>query len=503
MTTTPSRPGKTPATVAFVGAGPGDPGLLTVRAVELLAEADAVVIDQIARDQVVARHCRPEVDVVDAGRGDHGQRLTHAANAKLVVSTARAHKGGLVVRLMDGDPATFNGLAEEALACAKAGVPVEVVPGVSAVSAVPAYAGVPLTTAESSAVHVIAHAGGTKGRASTVDPACLDPRSTVVVLGSAEALAAGLAALLEAGRDAGTPVAVTGHGTSVRQSTAVTTLEDATAAVESAPTPALAVVGPTVDLRQTINWFESRPLFGWNVLVPRTKEQSESIDRRLSRYGAISTVVPTISVEPPRTPQQMERAITGLVTGRYEWVGFTSVNAVKAVRERFEALGLDVRSFAGLKVAAVGGVTAQALRDWGLIPDLVPTGEQSARGRQDDQHEEQSRQGEVTGERNVSDAEWDGPGQYRAECDDARVAPGKATGTRPFDPDAVHHRPGASQGLDIGGEPVPPGPVLLPRRAGAAFGHAERVREHAAGAEFEVFDFAGRRNAVVGGAGDG
>ena len=380
MTTTPSRPGKTPATVAFVGAGPGDPGLLTVRAVELLAEADAVVIDQIARDQVVARHCRPEVDVVDAGRGDHGQRLTHAANAKLVVSTARAHKGGLVVRLMDGDPATFNGLAEEALACAKAGVPVEVVPGVSAVSAVPAYAGVPLTTAESSAVHVIAHAGGTKGRASTVDPACLDPRSTVVVLGSAEALAAGLAALLEAGRDAGTPVAVTGHGTSVRQSTAVTTLEDATAAVESAPTPALAVVGPTVDLRQTINWFESRPLFGWNVLVPRTKEQSESIDRRLSRYGAISTVVPTISVEPPRTPQQMERAITGLVTGRYEWVGFTSVNAVKAVRERFEALGLDVRSFAGLKVAAVGGVTDQALRDWGLIPDIVPTGEQSARG---------------------------------------------------------------------------------------------------------------------------
>lgn len=302
MTTTPSRPGKTPATVAFVGAGPGDPGLLTVRAVELLAEADAVVIDQIARDQVVARHCRPEVDVVDAGRGDHGQRLTHAANAKLVVSTARAHKGGLVVRLMDGDPATFNGLAEEALACAKAGVPVEVVPGVSAVSAVPAYAGVPLTTAESSAVHVIAHAGGTKGRASTVDPACLDPRSTVVVLGSAEALAAGLAALLEAGRDAGTPVAVTGHGTSVRQSTAVTTLEDATAAVESAPTPALAVVGPTVDLRQTINWFESRPLFGWNVLVPRTKEQSESIDRRLSRYGAISTVVPTISVE-PRAPR--------------------------------------------------------------------------------------------------------------------------------------------------------------------------------------------------------
>jgi uroporphyrinogen III methyltransferase/synthase len=142
----------------------------------------------------------------------------------------------------------------------------------------------------------------------------------------------------------------------------------------------MAVVGPTVRLREQLSWFETKPLFGWNVLVPRTQEQAASVNRRLGRYGAVPTVVPTISVEPPRTPQQMERAITGLVTGRYEWVGFTSVNAVKAVRERFEALGLDARSFAGLKIAAVGGVTAAALQDWGLTPDLVPTGEQSARG---------------------------------------------------------------------------------------------------------------------------
>jgi siroheme synthase len=134
MTTTKSTRKSPPATVTFVGAGPGDPGLLTLRAVEALALADAVIIDQVAREDVVARHCRDDVEVIDAGQGDHGQQLTHASNAKLVVRTAKAKAGGTVVRLMDGDPATFNGLAEEALACAKAGIAFEIVPGVSATS---------------------------------------------------------------------------------------------------------------------------------------------------------------------------------------------------------------------------------------------------------------------------------------------------------------------------------------------------------------------------------
>jgi uroporphyrinogen III methyltransferase/synthase len=144
--------------------------------------------------------------------------------------------------------------------------------------------------------------------------------------------------------------------------------------------PALAVVGSTVALRESLSWFETKPLFGWNVLVPRTKEQSGATISRLASYGATAEVVPTISVEPPRTPQQMERAVKGLVTGRYEWIGFTSVNAVKAVREKFEEFGLDARAFAGLKIAAVGGVTAEALHEWGIVPDLVPSGEQSANG---------------------------------------------------------------------------------------------------------------------------
>ncbi len=376
--TTPSTP-RVPARVAFVGAGPGDPGLLTVRAGELLAAADAVVIDQVSREAVVERWCSTGVDVVDAGHGDHGQPLTQASRAKLVVRAAKAHPGGLVVRLMDGDPGVFNGLAEEAKACHRAGIVIEVVPGVSSVTAVPAYAGVPLTSTSSTGLLVVA-AGDRKAQLG----AAVDPGVTVVVLGPADRAATTLEWLHAAGRDGSTPVAVTERGTTIEQRTVVTTLADAATVMADATFPVLAVVGSTVALRESLSWFETKPLFGWNVLVPRTKEQSASTIARLEHHGASASVVPTISVEPPRTPQQLERAVKGMVTGRYEWVGFTSVNAVRAIREKFDEFGLDARSFAGLKVAAVGGVTAQALREWGITPDLVPEGEQSARGLLDD-----------------------------------------------------------------------------------------------------------------------
>ena len=148
--------------------------------------------------------------------------------------------------------------------------------------------------------------------------------------------------------------------------------------------PAITVVGPVVDLRETLSWFETKPLFGWRVLVPRTKEQAGALSSRLRGFGAVPEEVPTISVEPPRNPQQMDKAVRGLVEGRYEWIAFTSVNAVRAVREKFEEYGLDARAFSGLKIAAVGEKTAAALADWGLNSDLVPSGEQSARGLLED-----------------------------------------------------------------------------------------------------------------------
>jgi uroporphyrinogen III methyltransferase/synthase len=145
-------------------------------------------------------------------------------------------------------------------------------------------------------------------------------------------------------------------------------------------TGAIAVVGDVVRLHDKLSWWESKPLFGWRVLVPRTKEQAASLSEQLISYGAVPVEVPTIAVEPPRTPQAMDRAIRGLVSGRYAWVAFTSVNAVRAVREKIEELGLDARALAGVKVACVGDQTAEAVRSWGINPELVPSGEQSSEG---------------------------------------------------------------------------------------------------------------------------
>jgi uroporphyrinogen III methyltransferase / synthase len=361
--------------VAFVGAGPGDDGLLTLRAVERLAGADVVVVDQLPREAMIARHCRPGVEVLDAGFGEDGEPMTRAGRAKLVVTAAKA--GCRVVRLMDGDPATFTGLAEEIAACRKNALPFEVVPGVSAALAVPAYAGVPLTPAGVSGVHVVhPHGEDVDWRVHAA------PGTTVVVLGAQEDILGAVEGLLEAGRKPGTPVVVTSRGTTVQQRSLSCSLGDVAATLPRAglDRPMTAVVGEAAGLREKASWFENKPLFGWQVLVPRTKQQAGPIVAGLADHGAVAQVVPTISVEPPRTPHQMEKAVKGLVTGRYEWIGFTSVNAVRAVREKFEEFGLDARAFAGLKVAAVGGVTSAALRDWGIVPDLVPTENQSAIG---------------------------------------------------------------------------------------------------------------------------
>ena len=367
--------------VAFVGAGPGDPELLTVRAVELLSRADVVVTESQDAD-FVRRFCRDDVEVVDGSLGDDGQPLSHAVRARLVVKAAKG--GGNVVRLLDGDPFLYATGSEEAAGCAKAGIPFEVVPGVSAISAVPAYAGIPLTSAKNREVRVVNVA---EGISNSVDwSAVAQGKATLVLLSSTKGIGDAAKALVASGRAPETPVAMTQLGTTTSQRTVTSTLANIAADVKAAKLapPTITVVGDTVALRETLSWFETKPLFGWRVLVPRTKEQAGALSERLRAYGSVPEEVPTIAVEPPRTPQQMERAIKGLVTGRYEWVAFTSRNAVKAVRERFEEYGLDARAFAGIKVAAVGEQTGADLLAWGIKPDLVPSGEQSAAGLLED-----------------------------------------------------------------------------------------------------------------------
>ncbi|MBA2463982.1 MAG: uroporphyrinogen-III synthase [Nocardioidaceae bacterium] len=375
------RPGASPSTrtgfASFVGSGPGDPDLLTVRAADLLRSAEVVVTEAPEHAALVAS-LAPQAEVVDGGFGTDGQPLTHAARAKVVVRQAKS--GRRVVRLMAGDPFVYASGPEEALACVKAGVGFEIVPGISSVTAVPTYAGVPLTDRSHREVAVV------NCSEAKIDWVTYADDRTLVLLSAVGSIGVIAEALVAAGRPAGTPVAMTRVGTTTEQETVVSTLGCISADARAAgmTPPAVTVVGDVVDLRTTLSWFETKPLFGWRVLVPRTKEQAGSLSAALRGYGAVPEEVPTISVEPPRNPQQMDKAIRGLVEGRYEWIAFTSVNAVRAVREKFDEYGLDARAFSGLKIAAVGDKTAAAIEAWGLRADLIPSGEQSARGLLED-----------------------------------------------------------------------------------------------------------------------
>jgi uroporphyrinogen III methyltransferase/synthase len=357
--------------VAFVGAGPGDPGLLTLRAAEVLADAGTVVIEH-SRHRELLVHAPDDVEVLDAGTDDAGAPLTASMRSRLTLSAAKG--GQRVVRLLEGDPFVHPTGADEALACAKAGVPFEIVPGVCGATAIPAHAGIPLTAGRRRSVQVIDVSGKVDWRTGWAD--------TVVLTRVDGQLEQAAAALVAAGFAPTTAVAVIAGGSTVGQQTVVSTLEQVAADMRVAKLapPLLAVVGDVVDHRDALSWFETKPLFGWRILVPRTRQQAGSLSAALRRAGATPEEVPTISVEPPRNPQQIDKAVRGMVEGRYEWIAFTSVNALRAVKEKLVQYGLDARALSGLKVAAVGEKTADALRAWGIEPDLVPSTEQSAHG---------------------------------------------------------------------------------------------------------------------------
>ena len=347
-------------TVALVAAGPGDPDLLTLRAVALIRDADVVIADEVT-EPIARLHAKADAEFVVAG--DH---------AKVMVDAAKDGKN--VVHLIAGDPIIDGTLVAEAAALRKSKIPFEIAPGVSDVTGIPAYAGFSLTGGKVRQVRVV---DGTDPELQWADLA--SPGITTVFLNGADLCTEIAANLMAAGADGKTPIAVTRQGTTVDQRTLAGTLSDIGAIAKRTKQagPGVVVVGEVVSQREKADWFEAKPLFGWRVLIPRTQEPSDSIVALLRRHGAVPMEVPTISVEPPRTPQQIDRAVHGLVSGRYEWIGFTSVNAVRAIREKLASYGLDARSFAGLKVAAVGDATVAALIEFGVRPDLVPEGEQT------------------------------------------------------------------------------------------------------------------------------
>ncbi|WNV75018.1 uroporphyrinogen-III synthase [Geodermatophilus sp. DSM 44513] len=358
-------------TVVFVGAGPGDPGMLTARATAALAGAHTVLVDL---DVPVAI-----TDAVRAERPDLEQTPATGEPAEVArAAVAAARSGGTVVRLVAGDPFTDDAVVKEVLAVGRTSVGFDVVPGVAVSTAVPAFAGVALGSTSLSA-----DLRGGEADLPALAAAARALDAPLVLQGTAEDLPDAAARLVEGGLPGSTPVVVTTGGSGTGQRSVVAKLAavaEKTAGLDAVTGPVVATVGSAVDKRAKLSWWESRPLFGWRVLVPRTKDQAGEMSDRLRAHGAVPVEVPTIAVEPPRSPAQMDRAVKGLVTGRYGWIVFTSVNAVKAVREKFVELGLDARAFAGVKVACVGESTADAVRAFGIVPELVPTGQQSSEG---------------------------------------------------------------------------------------------------------------------------
>lgn len=410
-----------PGRIVFVGSGPGDPGLLTTRARTALTNAALVFVDPDVPEAVLALvgvdlppivgpvPPAPKTDKSDDDAADGTDAADDAVGsapatvpggpdirpalgepaevAKILAAEARS--GADVVRLVAGDPLSIDAVITEVNAVARTNVAFEIVPGLPATSAVPTYAGLPLGSS-----HTVADV-----RDPQVDWGALAAAPGPLILQATTShLPEAARTLIEYGLSDNTPCVVTTSGTTCAQRSIESSLGGLTDAAalagidpvilpngqETSAGPLVVTIGKTVTSRAKLNWWESRALYGWTVLVPRTKDQAAEMSDRLVGHGASPIEVPTIAVEPPRSPAQMERAVKGLVDGRYQWVVFTSTNAVRAVWEKFAEFGLDARAFSGVKIACVGEATAERVRAFGISPELVPSGEQSSLGLLDE-----------------------------------------------------------------------------------------------------------------------
>ncbi|HUP45849.1 MAG TPA: uroporphyrinogen-III C-methyltransferase [Thermoanaerobaculia bacterium] len=359
--------------VFLVGAGPGDPRLLTVRAAELIESADFIAIDALVSKEIAARIPKG-TEVVHVGKRSSAHTLPQDEINRLLIEEAK--KGRRVVRLKGGDPFVFGRGGEEAEEIVAAGVPVEIVPGISSSIAAPAYAGIPVTH-RSHATSLTLVTGHEADESMGIKwPALAQLDGTIVFLMGFANLPVIVQKLTGHGMPGDRPVAVISNGTRPDQRTVTGTLRDIEVRVAEAnlPTPALIVVGEVVRLHDVINWFETKPLFGKRVVVTRAREQASQLVQLLVDSGADVLQFPTIEIAPPQSWESLDLVIDG----RYDLVVFSSVNGVRGYFDRLFAKGEDARVLAGSLIAAVGAPTAAELRGHGIIPDLVPDKFQSS-----------------------------------------------------------------------------------------------------------------------------
>jgi uroporphyrinogen III methyltransferase/synthase len=363
----PVKPGK----VYLIGAGPGDPGLLTLRGRDVLARADVVIYDRLASPRLLA-FAPPSAERIYVGKRTGRHTVDQRGINRLIIQEAM--EGKCVARLKGGDPFIFGRGGEEAQELMRAGVPFEVVPGVTSAIAVPAYAGIPLThrSHTASVAFITGHRKYDTGDADVDWEGLAKGVGTLVFLMGMKNLPDIVGQLTRYGRRSETPVAVIRWGTTPYHRSIIGTLENIVDKVEEAgmKPPAIIVVGDVVGLRDQINWFENRPLLGKRVLVTRSREQASDLVALLEDRGAHCIELPTIEVSGPEDTGPLDHALRSLSS--FDWVVFSSANAVRFFFDRLFSLGFDLRAMGGIRIAAVGSATAKGIAAFHLGVDLVP-----------------------------------------------------------------------------------------------------------------------------------
>jgi uroporphyrinogen III methyltransferase/synthase len=359
-------------TVLLVGAGPGDPGLFTLKGVECLAKADVVVYDHLISD-LILNHAPAAADKIYVGKRGGSHHVEQDEINRLLISLAR--RGKTVVRLKGGDPYILGRGGEEAAALRDAGIPYEVIPGITSAVAVPAYAGIPVTqrSLSSSLTILTGHEDPAKRGSHIRWDLLARSGSTLVILMGMQNLRPITALLLKHGMKPGTPVAVIRDGTLPTQLTVTGTLKNIAQKADEAglTAPAVIVIGRVVEMRRRLIWFEAFPLFGKRVLVTRAGIQAGGLEKLLIQRGAQPVRFSSIEIQPLRSTQKLDGRIHHL--NEYDWLAFTSANGVQAFFQRMHEMQKDSRTLAGLRIGAIGPMTARALNAYGLTADYVPS----------------------------------------------------------------------------------------------------------------------------------
>ncbi len=370
--------------VYLIGAGPGDPGLITLKAIECIKEADVVVYDYLANKKFL-EYAGKGAEIIYVGKIGGAHTLPQEDINKLIIEKAK--KGKVIARLKGGDPFIFGRGGEEAEEIVGAGIAYEVVPGVTAGVAAAAYAGIPLTHRDftTTVAFITGHEDPTKDESNIYWDKISTGIGTLVFYMGIGNLEPNMKKLMEYGRSPDTPVALIRWGTTPEQETLVGTIADIAEKAKAVnfKAPAITVVGGVVSLRDKLRWFDKRPLFGKRVVITRAREQASDFADLLKENGADVIEFPTIEIVPPKKWDDVDKAIKRLSSphptlsrkGRgnyYDWAIFTSVNGVKYFVERLKKQGKDIRELKGIKICAIGPATAKAIEDLGIKVDFLP-----------------------------------------------------------------------------------------------------------------------------------